>query len=60
MNAKKSALTGLYACDTYQFSDYDQYYSGMWDERHKALQRETQFPLDLKQAYELGKRLANG
>jgi len=47
----------VYACDTYQFSDYNKYYAGMWDERHKAEVREKQFPIDLQNAYELGKRL---
>ena len=47
----------LYACDTYQFSDYSKYYAGMWDEKHKAEHRDKQFPIDLKNAYELGKKL---
>lgn len=47
----------LYSGDTYQFSDYSKYYAGMWDERHKAEVRDKQFPLDLQNAYELGKRL---
>ena len=47
----------LYACDTYQFTDYSKYYAGMWDERHKAEVREKQFPIDLQNAYELGKSL---
>ncbi len=48
----------IYACDTYQFDDYSRYYAGMWDAAHKAEHRETQFPIDLKTAYELGKRIA--
>lgn len=47
----------LYSCDTYQFKDYSKYYAGMWDERHKAEHREQQFPVDMRNAYELGKRL---
>ena len=47
----------LYACDTYQFNDYSKYYAGMWDEKHKAEHRDKQFPIDLQNAYELGKRL---
>ena len=47
----------LYSCDTYQFKDYSKYYAGMWDERQKAEHREQQFPVDMKNAYELGKRL---
>lgn len=47
----------LYSCDTYQFHDYSKYYAGMWDENHKAEHREKQFPIDRKNAYELGKRI---
>ena len=47
----------LYACDTYQFTDYSKYYAGMWDEKRKAEHRDKQFPIDLQNAYELGKRL---
>ncbi len=49
----------LYAGDTYQFSDYSKYYAGMWDERHKAEVREKQFPIDLQNAYELGRRICS-
>lgn len=47
----------LYACDTYQFTDYSKYYAGMFSEAHKAEVRDKQFPIDLQNAYELGKRL---
>lgn len=47
----------VYACDTYQFSDYSRYYASMWDELHKAEVRKKQFPADLYKAYKLGKRL---
>lgn len=47
----------LYSCDTYQFIDYSKYYAGMFNEAHKAAHREKQFPIDLQNAYELGKRL---
>ncbi len=47
----------LYACDTYQFSDYSKYYAGRFDAARKAAHREKQFPVDLQRAYELGKRL---
>ncbi len=47
----------LYSCDTYQFTDYSKYYASMWDERQKAEHREKQFPIDLNNAYEMGKRL---
>lgn len=47
----------LYSCDTYQFSDYSRYEVNMFKESEKAIQREKQFPIDLQNAYELGKRL---
>lgn len=47
----------LYSCDTYQFTDYSKYYAGMWDEKKKAEHRDKQFPIDLNNAYQLGKRL---
>ena len=47
----------LYACDTYQFTDYRRYYAGMFNEAHRAEVRDKQFPFDLQNAYELGKRL---
>ena len=47
----------LYSCDTYQFSDYDKYYAGMFSEPHKAAHRDRQFPVDMRKAYELGKRV---
>lgn len=47
----------LYSCDTYQFNDYSKYYAGMFNEKHKAAHREIQFPIDLKNAFELGKRV---
>lgn len=48
----------LYAGDTYQFADYSRYYAGMFSEPHKAMVREKQFPIDLQNAYELGRRVA--
>ena len=47
----------VYSCDTYQFKDYSKYYSGIFDEKHKADHREKQFPTDLKNAYNLGKTI---
>ena len=48
----------LYSCDTYQFSDYSRYDVNMFPEDKKREQLEKQFPLDLQNAYEMGKRLA--
>ena len=47
----------LWCYDTYQFSDYSKYDCNMFDEPHKRQVRDTQFPLDMHKAYELGKRL---
>ena len=47
----------LWAYDTYQFSDYSIYNCDMFDEPHKKHVRDTQFPMDMQNAYELGKRL---
>ena len=50
----------LYINDTYQFSDYSKYMVECFSEQEKALQRETQFPLDCRKAFELGRCLARG
>ena len=47
----------LCSYDTYQFSNYDRYDAATFSEAHKAEVRDTQFPIDLEKAYELGKRL---
>ncbi len=43
--------------DTMQVADYSKYDMSMWDEDHKIKRNKEQFPIDLKNAYELGKRL---
>lgn len=48
----------LCAFDTYQFSDYSKYKSDLFDEKHKSEVRKTQFPKDLKAAFELGSKIA--
>lgn len=48
----------LYSCDTYQFIDYSKYDIDLFDEKHKAQVRDTQFPKDLQAAFEMGKKLA--
>jgi len=48
----------LNICDTYQFEDYSKYDCNMFDEEHKRQVKQTQFPIDLKRAYDLGKKLA--
>jgi len=47
----------LYCCDTVQFTDYSRYDVTMFDGAHKARHREEHFDIDLRNAFELGKRL---
>jgi len=48
----------LNSYDTYQFSDYSKYDCDVFDEKHKAQIRETQFPKDMVAAFQLGKKLS--
>ena len=48
----------LYAYDTKQFKYYSAYVNNMFDEDHKEESKKTQFPKDLKMAYELSQRLS--
>lgn len=48
----------LCAYNTYQFTDYSRYDAGMFSEAEKAQYRDEHFGTDLKNAYDLGKRLA--
>jgi multimeric flavodoxin WrbA len=45
------------SCDTYQFDDYSRFYAPMFNEEHKRRHRESQFPADIKSAFEMGSRL---
>ena len=47
------------ACDTLQVTDYSKYDMAMFDPAHKAQVHQTQFPLDLKNVFELGQKLAS-
>ncbi len=47
----------LRSYDTFQFNNYDRYDAASFDPVHKSEVRDKQFPKDLQQAYELGKRL---
>lgn len=49
----------LYVYNTWQFSDYSKYESSIFSEADKRRQREEQFPLDCKAAYDMGKALAS-
>lgn len=48
----------LYAFYTFQYTDYSKYDCDLFNPEHKAKMRDTQFPKDLKKAYEMGKKLA--
>ena len=41
-------------CDTLQAEDYGRYNMAGFSEAHKKMMRETQFPADLTQAYQIG------
>ena len=47
----------LYVCNTYQFNDYSRYDFNLFSEEEKRRYRDEHFETDLKNAYELGKRL---
>ena len=47
----------LYSLNSYQFSDYSRYDIMAGTEERRAKYRDEQFPKDLQDAYELGKRL---
>lgn len=44
--------------NTYQFDDYSKYVNTWFDEEDKRQQRETQFPKDLEEAYNMGVNIA--
>ena len=49
---------GLYSYDTTQFTDFSKYNCDLVDPVHKKHVKETQFPKDKENAFDLGKRLA--
>lgn len=49
----------MYSNNTYQFNDYSKYKSDAFSEEEKRKHRETQFPIDLENAFSLGKNLLN-
>ncbi len=53
-----SEVEHLYVYETYQFKDYSRYVSDMFDEKERKHIRQTRFPKDLENAFELGKRVA--
>ena len=51
------AFKSLYACNTYQFTDYSRYDITLFDEAAKRTHRASQFPIDLANARAICKRL---
>ncbi|MCR5791935.1 MAG: flavodoxin family protein [Lachnospiraceae bacterium] len=45
-------------CDTLQVTDYSKFSMGAFSESHKKEMRETRFPADLENAFQMGARLA--
>ena len=48
----------LYVCNTYQFGDYSRYDFNLFREEDKRRYRDEHFEIDLRNAFDLGKRLA--
>jgi multimeric flavodoxin WrbA len=48
----------LYSYDTTQFADFSKYNCDLFDENHKLEVQKNQFPIDMQNAFELGKKLA--
>ena len=48
----------LCSYETLQFKDYSRYDMNLFSEEQRKERHETQFPVDLQNAYDLGKRLA--
>ena len=49
----------MYSNDTYQFSDYSKYKVECFSEELKKKHKEEQFPIDLENAFAIGKKLLN-
>ena len=45
-------------CNTYQFRDYSKYDANLFKEEDKRAYRDSHFEIDLKNAYDLGCRIA--
>jgi ferredoxin len=54
---KFKGCMSCFACDTCQFSNYEPYAANLFDPVHKKERLEKQFPLELENCFELGKRL---
>lgn len=58
MRAVFSHTETLFSCDTYQFNDYSQYESDIFDAAAKKRRYEEIFPQDCERAFQIGVRLA--
>ena len=47
----------IYACNTYEFDDYNKYEASYWNEEEKRKYHKNHFPKDLNNAYEAGKKM---
>ena len=48
----------LMICNTYQFRDYSKYDANLFSEEVKREYRDSHFGIDMRNAYELGRRIA--
>ena len=55
--AEEAGAETLYACNTYQFTDYSRYDITLFSEEEKRAHRDAHFATDLANARALGKRL---
>ena len=58
MGSLYSKPYSLKVYDTFQFSDYSKYENYAFDPELKAKRKEEHFPIDLNDAYELGRKIA--
>ncbi len=52
------AAETLCSYDTYQFEDYSKVFAPRWDPEQKARRRAEVFPVDCREAFEMGARIA--
>ncbi len=57
ISATFGSCEAFYCTDTCQVKDYSKYEITSFDVAHKLSRKETQFPLDLRKAFEIGKGL---
>jgi multimeric flavodoxin WrbA len=53
------AVEQLLCCDTLQFEDYSKFHAPAFDEAKKRRIREERFPMAMREAFEMGARLAS-